>query len=851
LLGEGAEQSASMKRHHAQQRGRGLEEYTRKRDFERTAEPSGRGGGRRRGRARPRFVVQQHAARRMHYDFRLEQDGVLKSWAIPKGPSLDTGQRRMAVETEDHPLEYAGFEGSIPKGEYGGGTVLVWDRGTWEPIGDPRVGLAKGKLEFRLSGEKLRGRWHLVRMRPRPRDRNKKVWLLIKGRDEEARHGTDAEITERAPKSVLSGRALGEPRAKPEKRARGRPAPLPRAPRPQLATLVDAPPDGPQWLHELKLDGYRILARIQGGKVRLLTRSGNDWTGRLPGIAQALASLPVENALLDGEVVALDSAGRSRFQLLQGALQAARTDLHFYVFDLLHRDGDDLGDTPLVERKAALHALVARLRGQNTIRVSEHVQGDGAAFLAEVCRSGGEGIVSKLATAPYRAGRARTWLKVKCGKRQEFVVVGYTAPRGSRVGLGALLLGVYDDAGKLRYSGKVGTGFGVEALSALRRTLGALGRETPAVVDPRRAQRDAHWVTPKLVAEVAFTEWTDDGKVRHPSFIALRSDKPAAAIRREVPEAMPKKPARSTPAKAPASAAPSLRAEVAGVRLSSPDRVYFPDLGVTKSELAQYYETMAERVLPGLAHRPLSLVRCPESTVKGCFYQKHATDTVPDRVSRVVVEAGEAPYAMVTDLPSLISLVQIAVIEFHVWGARADQLERPDLFVLDLDPDPSVPWPRLAATARLLRSLLQELGFVPFLRTTGGKGLHVVVPLVRRSSWEEVKAFTHAIALRLVREAPDQFTAQISKTKRKGKILIDYLRNQREATAIASYSVRARPGAPVAAPLAWDELEEAGEMPSWSVRRAPERLVLPDPWQDFEKSRRALTARATERLAAL
>ena len=843
--------------------GTALDEYVRKRDFERTPEPTGRGGAVRRAR-RGRFVVQQHAARRMHYDFRLEQDGVLKSWAVPKGPSLDSRERRMAVETEDHPLEYASFEGSIPKGEYGGGTVVVWDRGTWEPLGDPRAGLEKGKLEFRLAGEKLRGRWHLVRMRPRPRDRNKKLWLLIKGKDEESRQGADAEITERAPESVLSGRSVaavrrdpgrvwssekGELETAPRAAPAGRPARLPDVPRPQLATLVDAPPEGADWLHELKLDGYRMLARIARGDVRLLTRAGNDWTDRFPEIARELGRLPVDAALLDGEVVALDGAGRSRFQLLQGAMKGGRTDLRFFAFDLLHLNGHDLRGKPLAERKEALFAVLRGLSDASPIRASDHVQGNGAEFFAEACRSGAEGIVSKLATARYRAGRTRTWLKVKCGQRQEFVVVGYTDPRRSRLGLGALLLGVYDDGGKLRYAGKVGTGFAVDTLSELRRKLGALERDTPSVVDPRRAERGAHWVTPRLVAEVAFTEWTDDGKIRHPSFMGLRTDKPASAIRREVPEAMPKRSSRSV-AKAAAAPAPPLAAEVAGVRLSTPARVYFPDLGVTKSELARYYETMADRVLPGLAQRPLSLVRCPESTVEGCFYQKHVTDTVPERVGRVVIDAGEAPYAMVTDLASLISLVQIAVIEFHVWGARADQIEKPDLFVIDLDPDPSVPWAWLAGSAQLLRAFLRDLGFVPFLRTTGGKGLHVVVPLVRRSSWEEVKSFTHAIALRLVREAPEHFTAQISKAKRKGKILIDYLRNQRGATAIASYSVRARPGAPVAVPLAWEELEDADAMPVWNVREAPERLTLPDPWRDFDKSRRALTARALAQVGA-
>ena len=802
-----------------------LAEYARKRDFAHTPEPSGatKPGAR---RAAGVFVVQRHAARRIHYDFRLELDGVLKSWAVPRGPSPDPGERRMAVETEDHPLDYADFEGVIPAGHYGAGAVRVWDRGTWEPIGDPRAGLADGRLEFHLFGAKLRGRWHLVRMRPRPSDRGKKSWLLIKGRDSEARDGDEPESIERA-----SGA-------------------LPRAVEPQLATLVDAPPSGAAWIHEIKLDGYRIWARIEGGRARLLTRSGKDWTSRLTNVAEALAALRVESALLDGEVVALDAGGRSDFQRLQNALEHSGPDLHFYAFDLLHLDGFDLRDAPLVARKEALRKLLAQRGLAKTIHYTEHVTGTGAAFFAEVCKSGGEGIVSKLANAPYRGTRTRAWLKVKCIRRQEFVVVGFTDPARSRVGLGALLLAVYDDAGALRYAGKVGTGFSDAMLASLRDRLAKLERGAPSVVDAERAERGAHWVEPALVAEVAFTEWTRDGKIRQPAFVALRSDKAPSAIRREIPLPVA---AVASAADAPAhahaaSGPPPERAEVAGVRLSHPGRIYFPDLGVTKSELAQYYEAVAERALAGLAHRPLSLLRCPDGCDKPCFFQKHATDGIPKRVGRVVIDAGEAPYTMVRDLGDVVSLVQMGVIEFHVWGARADQIERPDLLVFDLDPDPSVPWRRVADTAKLLRVFLQELELVAFLRTTGGKGLHVVVPLLRRSTWADVKSFTRGVALRLVREAPDHFTAQLAKRKRTGKILIDTLRNQRDATAIASYSVRARPGAPVAMPIDWDEIETAPHAPQWNVRDAAARLAGADPWRDFEASRRVLGVKARERV---
>jgi bifunctional non-homologous end joining protein LigD len=828
-----------------------LREYERKRDFARTPEPRGP-GKKRKGAAAPRFVVQQHAARRMHYDFRLELDGVLKSWAVPKGPSLDTAERRMAVETEDHPLDYGDFEGVIPKGEYGGGTVVVWDRGTWEPIGDPRRGLEKGKLEFRLAGEKLSGRWHLVRMRGRAEDRGKRMWLLIKGRDEATRTGPAGEITERETASVLSGRDLAAVAAAadrvwssekgevkpPKTKTRKSPArakaahdlprkPLPRALEPQLATLVDAAPAGDEWLHEIKLDGYRILARIENGAARLLTRAGNDWTDVFPSVAQSLARLPVDAALLDGEVVVNDSGGRSRFQLLQNALKRERSEFQYHAFDVLHLDGFDLRAAPLVARKELLEKLLEGFDAPN-VHFSAHVVGGGPAYFAKACERGEEGILSKLARAPYTSGRTKTWLKVKCHRRQEFVIVGYTDPRRSRLGFGALLLGVNDAQGALRYAGKVGTGFGSDLLVELSARLEKLARKKAPVVDPERAERRAHWVEPELVAEVEFTEWTDDGKVRHPSFVALRTDKPPAAIRREREE--------------PVARAKEERAEVAGVRLSNPGRVYWPDVGITKSELAQYWETMAERALPGIARRPLSLVRHPEGVGTKGFFQKHATDSVPKQVGRVPINRGEEPYTMVTDVASLVALVQIGVIEIHPWGSRADAIEKPDLFILDLDPDPAVPWRRLAETALLLRAFLGDLGFVPFLRTTGGKGLHVVVPLVRRIGWEELKSFTHSLALRLVREAPQHYTAQISKAKREGKILIDYLRNQRDATAIGSYSPRARAGAPVAIPLAWDELDPKGKgPPTWSLREAPARLREPDPWAEFEASRRPLT----------
>jgi bifunctional non-homologous end joining protein LigD len=853
----------------------GLQEYEKKRDFRRTPEPKGRRkpaerAARSRGSAPAaatalQFVVQQHAARRMHWDFRLELDGVLKSWAVPKGPSLVAGERRMAAQTEDHPLEYATFEGVIPKGEYGGGTVIVWDRGYWQPIGDAHKGLAKGKLDFTLAGEKLRGRFHLVRMRAGEKDRGRASWLLIKGRDAEARPAAQGAVvaTERA--SVLSGRELdevardadrvwssgkGEQGEAPEIGAPGDPAHVagarkaafPAAAELQLATLVDVVPEGDEWVHEIKLDGYRLLCSVRGGKVRIHSRNGLDWTHRFPSLAAALRALPVKAALLDGEAVVFDAHGRTRFGALQEALgrgDPGAGDVSLTAFDCLHLDGWDLRGAALADRKRVLRALLARAPGELAIRFGDHVAGRGDDFFAAACASGLEGIVSKRADAPYRSGRTRSWLKVKCTRRQELVIVGFTEPGGSRTGLGALLLGAHDAKGELRYCGKVGTGFDRASLGALRGKLERIERKSAPVADPPR-MRGVHWVAPRLVAEVEFTEWTRDGKIRHPVYLGLRDDKPAADVRIEAATAPPP----------PVASAPAARGPIAGVTLSSPDRIYWPDVGVTKRELAHYWEAVAERALPGLAQRPLSLVRCPEGIDGQKFYQKHPGKTVPKSVARVKVRDDPEPYAMVTDLASVISLVQIAALELHVQGARADRLDRPDLAVFDLDPDPSVPWERVKETAAVLRALLGEVGLLSFVRTTGGKGVHVVAPLERRSTWEEVRGFTKGIALELVRLAPAQFTAKMSKAGRKGKIFIDWVRNTPEATAIASYSPRARPGAPVAVPLAWEELAELDGPLAESVRDVPARLRGSDPWADFEASRQPLSREALERFGA-
>jgi bifunctional non-homologous end joining protein LigD len=852
----------------------GLEEYKRKRDFQRTPEPAGAPSADSTSRGLG-YVIQKHDASRLHYDLRLELDGVFKSWAVPKGPSVKAGVRRLAVETEDHPLEYGDFEGVIPAGEYGGGAVLIWDQGTWIPEGDPRAGYREGRLRFRLEGEKLYGTWILTRMGAR-RGERKPGWLLIKSRDAAAREPEAEEVTEERPRSVVTGRGLAEVAAAADrvwetgdaagagsdqgtgkdgmaresgsyqdlleevegaKRARLEPV------KPQLATLARRAPEGEGWLHEIKFDGYRVTCSVADGRVRIMTRNGKDWTDRFGDLVEALEELECEAALLDGEVVVLDRDGVSRFQRLQNALSgtsSARPLL--YVFDLLHLDGRDLAGARLLERKAVLRALISGKAGAR-VRYSDHVRGEGPAFHAQACAMGVEGIISKRADAPYRSGRGKTWLKVKCLGRQEFVVVGYTEPAGTRVGLGALVLAAHDDQGRLRYAGRVGTGFDDRTLRSLAERLGSLEMKAPAVVDPPRGPevKGVHWVRPTLVVEVAFTEWTEDGRIRHPSYKGIREDKSPEEVVREAPRRVS---ARKTGRKARAEV------RVAGVRISNPQKMLWAGQGVTKADLVGYYEAVAEALLPQLRDRPLTLVRCPSGADGKCFYQKHANESVPATVPRVDIgeDDGEEPYMYVDELPALITLVQLGVLEFHVWGSRRDRLDRPDRLVFDLDPDEALPFGRVVEGAFRLRELLEELGLESFPKTTGGKGLHVVVPIDRRTAFDDAKAFTHAVARRMAAGDPSGFTANMAKRHRKGRIFVDYLRNAWNATAIADYSTRARPGAPVAVPVAWDELNPRARKPlRFTMGEVPARLAdRADPWPGYDRVRQSITVQARQ-----
>jgi len=810
----------------------GLRAYRDKRDFAASPEPAGRSA--RAGRGGGRFVVQKHDATRLHYDFRLELDGVLKSWAVPKGPSFDPAQKRLAVEVEDHPVEYRNFEGVIPDGHYGAGPVVVWDRGRWRPDADPRAGLKQGHLKFHLEGEKLGGGWALIRMRG-PRMDDGRNWLLVKERDEFARKGRAAEVVARRPESVASGRTIEELPAR-KRAARTRRAPPPargskpalRNWLPELATLTTTAPEGDGWLHEIKFDGYRIVCRVADGRATLFSRSGLDWTRKFPAIASAAAALPVRSALLDGEVVVLTPNGVSSFQALQNALHdPSQGEMTYFVFDLIEHDGKDLRAWPLEKRKAELARLVGKVAA-GSIRYSDRVRGKGEAFFAEACRRGLAGIVSKPFDAPARSGRAGAWRKIKCGKRQEVVIGGFTEGNGARKELGALLVGVREGR-TLRYAGRVGTGFADALLRDLRARLGRLEiRSSPFATPPRRLAR-THCVRPALVCEVDFTEWTADGLMRHPSFVGLREDKPAKQVVRER-----------------AVRPPGGATRVEGIALTHPDKVLYPDRKLTKLDLARYFATVADRMVPQIAGRPLMLLRCPGGAGKPCFFQKHPQGTIDPSLASVDIEEKSGPhtYVTVSDARGLVALLQGGALELHVWGARADRIEQPDRMVFDIDPDPRTPWPEVPRTALRLRDALAAFDLASFVKTSGGKGFHVVVPLTRGAActWETMGHFALDIAARLVRESPDLYTTHLVKERRKGRIFLDTLRNRRAHTWVAPYSPRARAGAPVSFPVSWSEVVPALHADRFTVEALARGLPRTDPWKDLAGTRQTITA---------
>ncbi|WP_055046276.1 DNA ligase D [Devosia sp. A16] len=834
-----------------------LKDYRAKRDFAKTAEPSGTKATRRTKGKPLRFVVQKHDATRLHYDFRLELDGVLKSWAVTKGPSTNPADKRLAVRVEDHPLDYGDFEGTIPEGEYGGGTVMLWDEGTWEPVGDPHEGLEHGDLKFRLDGKRMKGEWVLVHMKGRDnqtRHGTRENWLLIKHRDD---YSTEADgLTEKFTTSVETGRDLdgiakglkSRKKAGSERSARrvwtkqGEIV-LPEFREPQLATLVEDVPAGDGWLFEMKYDGYRCIAAVAGPEVRLYTRNGNDWTGQFHSLVEPLSKLTKGSALLDGEICAFKD-GRSDFSTLKDALSSG-APLVYFAFDLLEEDGENLEKLPLLERKERLRKLLGKTRDGGSVQYSEHVRGHGEKVLQAMCEAHQEGVIAKLADAPYRHDRTRSWLKIKCTKRQEFVIGGWR-PSDKHKGFASLLLGTWE-GGKLIYRGRVGTGFTQKSSAELQAELDKRDRKGSAFeAVPRDIVRRARWVEPELVAEIDFTEFTPDGVLRHPSFVGLRQDKPAREVKLETK-------ARERPATKRKSAVKLKAMELTddmgiaiaeriGVRLTNPSRAVLPDETVTKAKIVAYYEAVAARMLPHIERRALSLVRVPHGSRP--FFQKHDSGGFPDVMKHVQIklkESEDEDHFYVDDLAGIVGGVQMSTLEFHIWGSRIDKLEQPDRIIFDIDPDEGLGFDHVRDAARHIRDMLKDWGLESFPMVTGGKGIHVIAPLTPRAEWPEVKAFCHYLADWLAETAPDRFTSNIRKATRKGRMFVDYLRNERGSTAITPFSTRARQGVPCAVPVAWDELDDLAGANVFSLETAAAKAQEPDPWPDYFKLRQSIT----------
>ena len=798
-----------------------IETYNRKRDFSKTKEPRGR---RLKGKG-DSFVVQKHEASRLHWDFRLELDGVLKSWAVPKGPSLDPGENRLAMRTEDHPLDYGGFEGTIPKGEYGGGTVMLWDQGRWipDPRKDPSKTIEEGHLHFTLEGERMKGEWVMFRLKPRPGEKAE-PWMLKKVTDDFADADDGDALVDNCVTSVTTGRTMaeiatgvdvwrsnrgGQKGGRTRRKASKAP---PVFQEPQLATLVDEVPTGSSWIHEIKYDGYRLLLAVGEGAATAWTRNGKDWSDKFKPLVKAAARLPA-GCLIDGEAVALDEDGRPSFQLLQSTLKGGNANLAFYAFDLLVDRGEDIRKLPNIERKERLAALLQAV--SPPILYGDHIIGRGEEMFEAVCKQGGEGIISKKASAPYSGTRTRNWLKIKCIQRQEFVIVGWSES-DKRRGFRSLLLGAREGR-KLTYVGKVGTGFNAALIEELMERMEPLAVEKSAVDVPRADRKGAHWIKPELVAEIAFTEFTDDGVLRHPSFMGLREDKPASKVVREMPKHLKKSEKKGTPA----------TAESFGIEISSPERIIFPELGLTKKDLADYYAQVEPLIMVDAVERPMTLIRFPSGRTGESFFQKHDKGTFGPHVKQIPIEEKDGhfeDYLYFDDIRGLLACVQMGTIEFHGWGSRVAKVEYPDRLVFDLDPDVGLDFGNVKEAALLLRELLNGLGLESWPLLSGGKGMHVVVPLDASEDWPTVKSFAERFSRAISEAEPQMFTANIRKEQRKGRIFLDWLRNQRGATAVLPYSARGREGAPVAAPVAWDELDRYESGHHFSIRDADKLL---------------------------
>lgn len=717
---------------------RSLDEYKKKRNLKKTPEPGPSKVKQKSKKDKLIFVIQEHHARNLHYDFRLEWKGVLKSWAVPKGPSEDPSVKRLAVQTEDHPLDYAKFKGTIPKGEYGAGKVLIWDHGIWEPQGSAAAGFKKGHLEFTLKGKKLRGKWRLIK--------TPKNWLLMKVAEEDV---------------------------------------WPEFIPPQLPRLVTAAPDDDDWIHEIKYDGYRIQSHLKNGTVHLYTRNGLDWSSKFPDLLKRLSELAIKNAIFDGEIVSLDSKGVSHFQDLQNALSSKKVKgLKYYVFDLLYLDGRDLRKLPLLERKAFLKKILSRSSEQ--IVYSEHIVGNGSGFFKVSCDHGLEGIVSKLADSSYISGRGDFWVKTKCSKRQEFVVGGYTVKQNGKKGFGALLIGVFEK-GKFCYTGKVGTGFTQETEKELMERFTNLHRKSSPFDSKSPKEKGLHWLTPRIVVEVSFSNWTDEGVLRQPVFQGVRLDKRPEGVSHEQ-------------------------------SLSSPEKIVFRKEKLTKADVSKYYKSVSKYILPHIKDRILSIVRCPEGSEGSCFYQKHLAEVPLDRINSPA---------------DLSNLIQLNALEIHACNCHRQDPEHPDQIVIDFDPDPSVSWKEVVSGAFILKELLEKLKLKSFVKLTGGKGLHVHIPIAPLYDWEQIKAFSKTIALEMISRNPNKFTVNASKRVRKGKIFLDYLRNGPGATSVAPYSLRARAMSTIALPIGWDELKRIKGPGAFTMRNGRRKIQQrgSDPWK--------------------
>jgi len=799
-----------------------IETYNRKRDFSKTKEPKGR---KLKGKG-DSFVVQKHDASRLHWDFRLELDGVLKSWAVPKGPSLDPAENRLAMRTEDHPLDYGGFEGTIPKDEYGGGTVMLWDQGRWEPDPrkDPSKTIEEGHLHFTLEGERMRGEWVMFRLKPKPGEKAE-PWMLKKVTDDFADPEDGDALVDNCVTSVTTGRTMAEIAAgedvwksnrggqkggRAKKKAGAAPPPFEE---PQLATLVDEVPTGNSWLHEYKYDGYRLLIAVGDGVATAWTRNGKDWSDKFKALVKAAIKLPA-GCLIDGEAVAIDDRGKPSFQLLQATLKDQKgANLVYYAFDLLIDRGEDIRKLPNIERKERLAALLKGVPAP--ILYGDHIIGRGEAMFNAMCEQGGEGIVSKKASAAYSGTRTRNWLKIKCIQRQEFVIVGWSES-DKRIGFRSLLLAA-KEKGKLTYVGKVGTGFSAKLIQDLRGRMDPLEVDKAPVEVPRADRKGAHFIKPELVCEIAFTEFTDDGILRHPSFLGLREDKAAADVVVETAKHLSK-----SEKKAGRPTAASF-----GIKISNPDRIIFPEDGLTKADLANYYAAVEPLIMVDVANRPMTLIRCPQGRAKKCFFQKHDSGTFGPDVKHVPIKEKDGhleDYLFLDDIKGLLACVQMGTVEFHGWGSKVEKVEYPDRLVFDLDPDVGLDFGKVKAAAVRLKALLGDLGLKTFPLLSGGKGLHVVAPLDQSEDWPTVKSFAERFTRAIAEAEPETFTANIRKVERKSRIFLDWLRNQRGATAVMPFSARAREGAPVAAPIAWEELDRYKGGNHFTIRDADELL---------------------------